>query len=148
MKALLPLWHLAQRLYYDWALREIDPSHPDVPRIVLARARLPKPGERGAISWWTVCALALVAWAMAVSCDVRPLATAGQPAAVLPALGPIELSQVEHQARVLCARHRTTTGPIALADGALVCDGQHRQHSVITTYHRQENTPWNGPTSY
>lgn len=33
--ALRPLWREFAIAYYRWALREIDPQHPDVPRIVL-----------------------------------------------------------------------------------------------------------------
>lgn len=66
MKGLLPLWYLAQRLFYDWALREIHPLHKDLPEILLARARIPAPPPvsppqppKGAPSMWTEIALLL-----------------------------------------------------------------------------------------
>lgn len=34
MASLRPLFRCLQLFYYRWALREIDPLHPDVPRIV------------------------------------------------------------------------------------------------------------------
>lgn len=34
MKALYPLWREAALRWWRWALREIDPMHHDVPRIV------------------------------------------------------------------------------------------------------------------
>lgn len=91
MKGLLPLWHLAQRLYYDWALREIHPLHQDVPHIVLARARIPAPPRlplpqplKGALSMWTDIALLLkdlaenaFAVCTAVACAAAAGAAAG-----------------------------------------------------------------------
>lgn len=151
-RSILPLWHLAQRLYYDWALREINPLHPDVPHIVMARAKLPPVRKRGAISWWLVAALAAGAWILVVSCDHAPIAnTTAAPAHQvgadrLPALGAIERAQIEHQAHALCARHAGAR--VSLPDGVLTCGEQPAQRSVITTYHRKENTPWNGPTSF
>jgi hypothetical protein len=35
VKGLLPLFHLAELAFKRWALREIDPMHPDLPRLVL-----------------------------------------------------------------------------------------------------------------
>ena len=43
MKSLRPLMDLWSLTYLRWALREIDPTHPDVPAIVLEINRL----ERG-----------------------------------------------------------------------------------------------------
>ncbi len=40
MKCLAPLWNLWTRTYLRWALREIDPQHPDVPEIVAKLAEL------------------------------------------------------------------------------------------------------------
>ena len=37
---LRPVLRNAQLVYLEWALREIDPLHPDVPHIVLAVNRL------------------------------------------------------------------------------------------------------------
>lgn len=34
MNGIRPIWHLWLRTYLRWALREIDPLHPDVPSIV------------------------------------------------------------------------------------------------------------------
>jgi hypothetical protein len=34
MKGLFPVWRLWCVTYYRWALREIDPMHPDVHHIV------------------------------------------------------------------------------------------------------------------
>jgi hypothetical protein len=34
MRALLPLWRCWRLFILRWALREIDPMHPDLPRIV------------------------------------------------------------------------------------------------------------------
>ncbi len=37
---LRPVLRNAQLVYLEWALREIDPLHPDVPLIVMAISRL------------------------------------------------------------------------------------------------------------
>ncbi len=44
---ILSLLHLAvARAFYSWALREIDPLHPDVPKIVLRRQELESKAHR------------------------------------------------------------------------------------------------------
>ncbi|HSW17862.1 MAG TPA: hypothetical protein VLJ86_11585 [Ramlibacter sp.] len=44
---LLSLLHLTvARAFYAWALREIDPLHPDMPRIVLRRQELERKAQR------------------------------------------------------------------------------------------------------
>jgi hypothetical protein len=40
MRILSALWLLAQKHYYNWAFREIDPMHKDVPEIVLKRQQI------------------------------------------------------------------------------------------------------------
>lgn len=40
MQVIRPLWREARLAYLEWALREIDPLHPDVPQIVLTVRRL------------------------------------------------------------------------------------------------------------
>lgn len=91
MKCLLPIWHQGQRMYYDWALREIHPAHKDVPEIFQARARIPAPPPvsppqplKGAPSMWTDIALLLkdlaenaFAVCTAVACAAAAGAAAG-----------------------------------------------------------------------
>jgi hypothetical protein len=36
LRSLRPLWREAKLFYYEWAIVEIDPLHPDVPKIVHA----------------------------------------------------------------------------------------------------------------
>jgi hypothetical protein len=44
---ILSLLHLTlARAFYSWALREINPLHPDVPRIVLRRQQLDDKAHR------------------------------------------------------------------------------------------------------
>lgn len=44
---ILTLLHLAlARAFYRWALREIDPLHPDVPRILLRTQELEDRAQR------------------------------------------------------------------------------------------------------
>ncbi len=40
LRSIRPVLRDAQIAYLEWALREIDPLHPDVPQIVLAIHRL------------------------------------------------------------------------------------------------------------
>lgn len=40
MNGLRPLWHAWLRFYLGWALREIDPQHPDLPAICVRLAEL------------------------------------------------------------------------------------------------------------
>lgn len=40
MKSLRPIWDLWRGFILRWALREISPLHPDVPRIVRALSEL------------------------------------------------------------------------------------------------------------
>ncbi len=40
MKIIKMLVNLAKRAHYAWAAREINPMHPDVPRIIRRRAAL------------------------------------------------------------------------------------------------------------
>lgn len=40
MKVLSLLYVWAAQAFYNWALREINPLHPDVPKIVLRRKQL------------------------------------------------------------------------------------------------------------
>lgn len=40
LRAIRPVVRNAHILYLDWALREIHPLHPDVPRIVVNKSRL------------------------------------------------------------------------------------------------------------
>jgi hypothetical protein len=43
MKALYPLWRLAALAFWRWAANEIDPLHPDLPRVVLRKNDLEVP---------------------------------------------------------------------------------------------------------
>lgn len=44
---IINLLHLTfARAFYHWALREIDPLHPDVPRILLKRQELDDKAQR------------------------------------------------------------------------------------------------------
>lgn len=146
MRALLPLWHLAQRLYYDWALREIHPLHPDVPEIILARAKLPAWRERGVVRWWLVCSLAAATWLAVVTIAPQPIG---------------HVSATEIRAAVTASRaddlglcqqmHGPEAVAVQLPDGSHRCADKHgrRLHSsVITTDNRKESSPWNGLTSY
>jgi hypothetical protein len=40
MKGIRPLWLLALRSYYRWAMREIHPLHPDAPHVAVRLAEL------------------------------------------------------------------------------------------------------------
>jgi Arc/MetJ family transcription regulator len=48
MEVLRLLYLTTARAFYGWALREIDPLHPDVPRLVLRRYEL---NERARRRW-------------------------------------------------------------------------------------------------
>jgi hypothetical protein len=146
MRGLLPLWHLAQRLFYDWALSEIDPLHPDVPEIVLARAKLPRWGERGFVSWGLVTALAALTWLAVVCIEPTPIASAS--ADQIHRAVDASRAADREQCRRLHGRDATA---IELPDGSHRCADRHGRRlalSVITIHHTRESATWNGLTSY
>jgi hypothetical protein len=70
--------------------------------------------------------LAAAAWLASICAVYQPCLSAPLGRTAMPSLGAVEISQIEAQARALCARHYDTSHPIVLPDGALTCAPRRR----------------------